>query len=100
MLLGLLSNLGLAIVVLHWLERLVFLLLFNFVLLLGVEHFAGLDVAHVAFVANVSESEVVVAAPLAGPVANSLGGLLEAARAEFSWGNLLHCFPKGVFIKS
>ena len=94
MLLGLLSNLGLAIVVLHWLERLVFLLLlFNFVLLLGVEHFAGLDVAHVAFVANVSESEVVVAAPLAGPVANSLGGLLEATRAEFSWGNLLHCFP-------
>jgi len=98
--LGLLSSLGLAIVVLHWLERLVFLLLFNFVLLLRVEQFAGLDLAHVAFVANVSESKVVVAAPLAGPVANSLGGLLEATRAEFSWGNLLHCFSLGVLINS
>ena len=100
MLLGLLTSLRLAIVALHWLERLVFLLLFNFVLLLREEHFAGLDVGHVAFVANVSEGKVVVAAPLTGPVANSLGGLLESARAEFSWGNLLHCFSLGVFIKS
>ena len=56
--------------------------------------------AHVAFVANVSESEVVVAASLTGPVADSLGGLLEVARAEFSRGNLLHCSPLGVFINS
>ena len=65
-------NSGLAIIALHWLERFVFLLLFNFVLLLGEKHFAGLDVGHVAFVANFSESEVVVAASLAAPVANSL----------------------------
>jgi hypothetical protein len=41
-------------------------------LLLLVEHAVRLDVAHIAHVAGLSEREVVVEAPLAGPVTNSL----------------------------
>ena len=44
--------------------------------LLTVEHFVALDVAKVAHVANISECEVVVEAPLASPVSNSLLNLL------------------------
>jgi hypothetical protein len=57
--------------------------LFESLGLLSIKHFAALDVAHVAHVANISECEVVVEASLAGPVTNSLLDLLRR-----SWSGL------------
>ena len=51
--------------------------------------------AHVAHVAGVSERKVVVGAPLAGPVTNSLGRLLAW---NLSWSDLLHSFSKSILV--
>lgn len=61
-----------------------------------MKHLAALDVAHVAFVAHISESKVVIAASFAGPVSNSLCWLL--ARDDLSWGDLLHGFSLGLSV--
>jgi hypothetical protein len=46
------------------------------ILLLAVKHLVALDVAQVAHVAYISESVVVVEAPLAGPITHSFLVLL------------------------
>ena len=68
-------------------------------LLLGLIelHFLGLNLAHVALVANFSKGEVVVAASLASPVADSLSGFLEGDWAAL-WDNLLHSFSVHILL--
>lgn len=43
---------------------------------MGVQHLVTLQLAQITHVANIAETEVMVGAPLAGPVSNSLCSLL------------------------
>jgi hypothetical protein len=71
--------------------ELLLLLLFESILL-AVQHFIAFSVAHVAFVAHISEREVVVEAPLAAPVTHS--ALIRLLGVwYFRWYHLLHGLP-------
>lgn len=66
------------------------------ILLLSLQDLTTFILAHVAHVARLSKSEVVVEAPLAAPVTSSLGWLLDTWNLR--WGNLLNGLPLGVLV--
>ena len=67
------------------------LLLFESILL-TVQQFIAFEVGHVAHVAGISKREVMVAASLTSPIADSLRASLLGSAWEL-WGDLLHGFP-------